>query len=202
MATIATRSIVGAVTVVPLPVTRSSSSSSSSSTGRVWGLKALGSSVPCRQLEHTWSSNTIRWGPSWQVVRALVQEAEQAESEEAVVVEPVVVQDTVSMFFKAEGTLNEASVPKLQKALEVLDGVSNVKAYVSDGAATVELTKVASIQDTGVASGLVEVLQTNGFKMQALNIGFDDDNDDDDGLYEYDDTAAYAEEGEASPEAS
>lgn len=109
------------------------------------------------------------------------------------------------------------------------EGVSGVKVNVSDGSATAEvgflplelsntflsksaitnfeslrwqLTKTASIQDTGVASGLVEILQANGFKIQALNIGFDDENDDDDGLYEYDDTAAYAEEEEAAAEES
>lgn len=35
--------------------------------------------------------------------------------------------------------------------------------------------KITSVRATGVASAIVDVLQTNGFTMQSLNLGFDDE---------------------------
>jgi hypothetical protein len=49
-----------------------------------------------------------------------------------------------------------------------------------------QLTKQMNVQATGVASGLVDVLLKGGFKLQALNLGFDEEDGDDDDFYEYD----------------
>ncbi|OAE36010.1 hypothetical protein AXG93_93s1490 [Marchantia polymorpha subsp. ruderalis] len=56
-----------------------------------------------------------------------------------------------------------------------------------------KLTKQMNVQATGVASGLVEVITKGGFKLQALNLGFDEDGDDDEDLYDYD-MSSYSEE--------
>lgn len=37
-----------------------------------------------------------------------------------------------------------------------------------------QLTKLTTIQATGVASGLVETIQGAGFKLQTLNLSFED----------------------------
>eukprot|EP00850_Spirogloea_muscicola_P005909 SM000027S09690 [mRNA] locus=s27:882897:883743:+ [translate_table: standard] len=101
------------------------------------------------------------------------------------------------MLFKAEGGLSESAAPRVVKALEAVEGVSRVKVSLSEGCATVECTKLASVQATGVASGLVEVIQRAGFKMQALSLGFDDELEDDDGYgADYDDMLEA--EGEAA----
>lgn len=39
----------------------------------------------------------------------------------------------------------------------------------------VQLEKQTTIQATGVASGLVETIQGLGFKLQTLNLSFDDE---------------------------
>lgn len=95
--------------------------------------------------------------------------------------------DSLSVFLEAEGALAEASVVKLTTALEEVEGVSNVHITASsEGSATVKLTKQMGVQETGVASGLVEILLKGGFKLQALNLAFDEENGDDDDFYEYD----------------
>ena len=38
-----------------------------------------------------------------------------------------------------------------------------------------QLTKITSVQETGVASGLVEVIQGCGFAVQTLSLSFDDE---------------------------
>lgn len=38
-----------------------------------------------------------------------------------------------------------------------------------------QLTKETTVQATGVASNLVEIIQGSGFKLQALNLSFDDE---------------------------
>ncbi|XP_039011096.1 uncharacterized protein LOC120140141 [Hibiscus syriacus] len=60
---------------------------------------------------------------------------------------------------KADGMLNEAEIPKVSKALEGAEGVSNLKVQVLEGIGTVELTKQTTVQATGVASNLVELIQ-------------------------------------------
>ncbi|KAG0570162.1 hypothetical protein M758_6G137800 [Ceratodon purpureus] len=94
--------------------------------------------------------------------------------------------ESLAMYFKAEGSLNENAVAKVTKVLEGTEGVSKIKVYVEEGAATVELVKQTSIQATGVASSLVEIIEQAGFKMQALSLGFDDDDAEDDDYIDYD----------------
>ena len=59
-----------------------------------------------------------------------------------------------------------------------------------------QLVKQTNIQATGVASSLVEIIEQAGFKMQALSLGFDDDDGDDDDYIDY----TYAQEEEATEE--
>ncbi|BBN13534.1 hypothetical protein MPTK1_6g04290 [Marchantia polymorpha subsp. ruderalis] len=125
----------------------------------------------------------------WQAVAEQLQA--EAESDEGV--EEAISSDTLAMHFEAEGTIADSSIPKLTKNLEAIEGVSNVEVYISEGGATVRLTKQMNVQATGVASGLVEVITKGGFKLQALNLGFDEDGDDDEDLYDYD-MSSYSEE--------
>lgn len=85
--------------------------------------------------------------------------------------------DILTMFFQAEGTMTETAIPSVYKALEETEGVSNLKVQVLEGIATVELTKQTTVQATGVASSLVEIIQGSGFKLQTLNLSFEDEED-------------------------
>lgn len=110
----------------------------------------------------------------------VVTEVEQQQqtsvtSEQPPVVVPISPSDTLTMLFQAEGTLNETAVPPLTKALEETEGVKNLKVNVFEGLATLELEKQTTIQATGVASSLVETIQGLGFKLQTLNLSFDDE---------------------------
>lgn len=125
------------------------------------------------------------------VASAVVDEAVSASQVESGV-------ESLAMYFKAEGSLNENAVSKVTKVLEGTEGVSKVKVSVDEGAATVELVKQTNIQATGVASSLVEIIEQEGFKMQALSLGFDDDDDEDDDLIDYDASTYTEEEEEAS----
>ncbi|CAL5325745.1 unnamed protein product [Camellia sinensis] len=60
---------------------------------------------------------------------------------------------------RAEGTMNEAAIRTVTNALEETEGVANLKVQVVEGIASVELTKETTIQATGVASNLVEIIQ-------------------------------------------
>lgn len=62
-----------------------------------------------------------------------------------------------------------------------------------------QLVKQTNIQATGVASSLVEIIEQAGFKMQALSLGFDDDDAEDDEYIDYD-ASTYTEEEEAAAE--
>ncbi|KAG5254576.1 metal ion binding protein [Salix suchowensis] len=77
----------------------------------------------------------------------------------------------------AEGTMNETAIPKVTKALEGTEGVADLKVQVLEGIASVELTKQTTVQATGVASSLVELVQSSGFKLQTLNLSFQDEED-------------------------
>ncbi|KAF8010904.1 hypothetical protein BT93_J1517 [Corymbia citriodora subsp. variegata] len=68
---------------------------------------------------------------------------------------PVSPSDTLNMFFQAEGTMSESAIPAVTTALE--------------------LTKQTTIQATGVASSLVETIQGAGFKLQTLNLSFEEE---------------------------
>ncbi|KAI3704771.1 hypothetical protein L1987_75000 [Smallanthus sonchifolius] len=99
---------------------------------------------------------------------------EQGEVEATVTV-PISRSDVLTMFFQAEGTMSEAAIPSVTSALEETDGISNLRVQVLEGIASVELKKKTTVQATGVASNLVEIIQNSGFKLQALNLSFDED---------------------------
>ncbi|CAH9125245.1 unnamed protein product [Cuscuta epithymum] len=95
---------------------------------------------------------------------------------------PVSPSDALTMFFRAEGTMNDALIPQVTKALEFkylqeIEGISDLKVQVAESMASVELTKQTVIQATGVASSLVETIQGSGFKLQTLNLSFKDGED-------------------------
>ncbi|XP_020113485.1 uncharacterized protein LOC109727716 [Ananas comosus] len=90
---------------------------------------------------------------------------------------PVSPSDMLTMFFKAEGTLDESSIPAVTKALEVIEGISDLSVQVAEGIASVELTKQTTVQATGVASNLVEIIQGSGFRLQTLSLSFKDEED-------------------------
>ncbi|KAI5665564.1 hypothetical protein M9H77_15417 [Catharanthus roseus] len=85
--------------------------------------------------------------------------------------------DILTMFFQAEGTMTETAIPTVTQALEEIEGISDLSVKVLEGIASVELTKQTTVQATGVASNLVEIIQSKGFKLQALNLSFQDEED-------------------------
>ncbi|KAI3474854.1 hypothetical protein Pfo_030165, partial [Paulownia fortunei] len=85
--------------------------------------------------------------------------------------------DVLTMFFQAEGTMTDSAVPAVTKALEEVEGITDLKVQVLEGIASVELTKQTTVQATGVASNLVEIIQGSGFKLQTLNLSFQDEED-------------------------
>ncbi|CAF1885641.1 hypothetical protein Bca4012_047900 [Brassica carinata] len=109
-------------------------------------------------------------------VAVAVADEEQQQQQEAVSV-PVSPSDMLTMFFQADGTLNDAAIPNVTKALQDIDGVSNLKVQVAEGVAVVELSKQTTVQATGVASSLVETIQGAGFKLQTLNLSFEDEDE-------------------------
>ncbi|CAA3021956.1 Hypothetical predicted protein [Olea europaea subsp. europaea] len=85
--------------------------------------------------------------------------------------------DALTMFFQAEGSMIDAAIPIVTKALEVVEGISYLKVQVREGIASVKLRKQTTVQATGVASSLVEIIQGSGFKLQTLNLSFQDEED-------------------------
>ncbi|CAN6486086.1 unnamed protein product [Victoria cruziana] len=73
--------------------------------------------------------------------------------------------------------MDDSASSAVRKVLEEVEGVSDLKVGVSEGIATVELTKQTTVQATGVASNLVEMIQGSGFKLQTLNLSFEDEED-------------------------
>ncbi|EYU34701.1 hypothetical protein ABFS82_11G127400 [Erythranthe guttata] len=90
---------------------------------------------------------------------------------------PVSPSDVLTMFFQAEGTMTDLAIPGVTKALQEVEGITDLKVQVIEGIATVELTKQTTVQATGVASNLVETIQGSGFKLQTLNLSFQDEED-------------------------
>lgn len=82
--------------------------------------------------------------------------------------------DVLTMFFRAEGTMADADIPKVTKALEEKEGIADVHVHDFEGMASVELSMQTTMQATGVASGFVETLQGLGFKLRTLNLSFQD----------------------------
>ncbi|KAM5581568.1 hypothetical protein ABKV19_010687 [Rosa sericea] len=102
------------------------------------------------------------------------EEKEEGSAEQPVSV-PVSPSDTLTMFFQADGTLSDAAVPAVTKALEATEGITNLKVEVHEGIGVVELKKQTTVQATGVASSLVEAIQSSGFKLQTLNLSFEEE---------------------------
>uniref|UniRef100_A0A0E0L163 HMA domain-containing protein n=1 Tax=Oryza punctata TaxID=4537 RepID=A0A0E0L163_ORYPU len=86
--------------------------------------------------------------------------------------------DSLILYFKAEGTMEERAIPKITQALEGVEGVSDLEVLIEEGIGSVVLTKETTVQATGVASNLVEAIQGAGFKLQTLSLSFDDFNED------------------------
>ncbi|XP_047310243.1 uncharacterized protein LOC124913854 [Impatiens glandulifera] len=103
------------------------------------------------------------------------QVPEEAAEAEASVVVPVSPSDVLTMFFQADGMMNEALIPAISGALQETDGISNLEVKVVEGIASIELKKQTTLQATGVASSLVEIIQGKGFKLQTLNLSFEDE---------------------------
>ncbi|MQL71326.1 hypothetical protein Taro_003635 [Colocasia esculenta] len=77
----------------------------------------------------------------------------------------------------AEGTMDDSAISNVTNGLEGLEGIGDLKVRVLEGIASVELTKQTTVQATGVASNLVEIIQGAGFKLQTLNLSFGDEED-------------------------
>ncbi|KAJ7974516.1 EG2771 protein [Quillaja saponaria] len=105
------------------------------------------------------------------------EQEEASSSEQVPVVVPVSPSDTLTMLFQAEGTMNETAIPTVTKALEETEGITNLKVQVVEGIASVELKKQTTVQATGVASSLIEAIQGSNFKLQTLNLSFDEKED-------------------------
>ncbi|KAI0510079.1 hypothetical protein KFK09_010679 [Dendrobium nobile] len=102
---------------------------------------------------------------------------ERTPSAEQAVTVPVSPSDLLTMFFKAEGTMDDTAISKLSNALEGKEGVGDLKVQNLEGIASVELTQQTTVQATGVASNLVEIIQSAGFKLQTLSLSFQDEED-------------------------
>nr|WAU86930.1 birch protein [Betula platyphylla] len=61
-----------------------------------------------------------------------------SSSEQPPVSVPVSASDTLTMFFQAEGTMNETLIPTVTKALEEAEGITNLKVQVVEGIASVQ----------------------------------------------------------------
>ncbi|KAM3363933.1 hypothetical protein P3S68_018787 [Capsicum galapagoense] len=130
------------------------------------------------------SSSTRLWSSTEEDGTTTAVEEEEAEASAAptstsgqTVSVPVSPSDVLTMFFQAEGTMNEAAITSVTNALEDIEGITGLKVQVVEGIASVELTKQTTIQATGVASSLVETIQGSGFKLQTLNLSFQDEED-------------------------
>ncbi|XP_066328674.1 uncharacterized protein [Miscanthus floridulus] len=110
-----------------------------------------------------------RWrrSPRMAVVRAATADAAA----------PAYTSDSLILYFKAEGTMEERAIPKITESLEGMEGVKDLEVLIEEGIASVVLTKETTVQATGVASNLVEVIQGAGFKLQTLSLSFDDFDD-------------------------
>ncbi|CAL4907450.1 unnamed protein product [Urochloa decumbens] len=87
---------------------------------------------------------------------------------------PAYTSDSLILYFKAEGTMDERAIPKITETLQGMEGVKDLEVLVEEGIGSVVLTKETTVQATGVASNLVEAIQGAGFKLQTLSLSFDD----------------------------
>ncbi|MED6109120.1 hypothetical protein PIB30_030668 [Stylosanthes scabra] len=173
MATLAFHSIPSYSSTLPTP-----SSSSSSPSLPFFTFFPFRNSKPFLPLR---ARNNNRGCRRLFVIKAVEEEVQQQQQEDTTEQQPVVVpvspSDTLTMFFQAEGTMSESAIPTVSKALEDIEGVAGLKVQVLEGLATVELKKQTTVQATGVASSLLETIQGSGFKLQTLNLSFDEEYD-------------------------
>ncbi|CAN6360520.1 unnamed protein product [Urochloa humidicola] len=87
---------------------------------------------------------------------------------------PAYTSDSLILYFKAEGTMEERAIPKITETLQGMEGVKDLEVLIEEGIGSVVLTKETTVQATGVASNLVEAIQGVGFKLQTLSLSFDD----------------------------
>ncbi|KAJ3691570.1 hypothetical protein LUZ61_020734 [Rhynchospora tenuis] len=136
-------------------------------------------------LSHRYSSKHVE--ASRVVVKAVAEEETgliseggeevvTAPSEDTVSV-PVSPSDMLIMYFKAEGTMDDTAIPGVTGVLEAQDGIYDLEVTNAEGVATVVLTKETTVQATGVASKLVELIQSSGFKLHTLSLSFEDEED-------------------------
>jgi len=100
-----------------------------------------------------------------------VEEAQATEEDMAMMEDD----EALAMYLKVEGFMSEGSIPKLSKALEAEENLSNIQVKVVEGCGIVQCTKLTTVRATGVASGLVNLMQQNGLTVQTLSLGFDDE---------------------------
>ncbi|XP_078152822.1 heavy metal transport/detoxification superfamily protein [Carex rostrata] len=137
-------------------------------------------------LSHRYSSKPTK--ASRMVVNAVTEEEvglvsegggegiAQDPSEDTVSV-PISPSDVLVMYFKAEGAMSDDAVPKVRERLEGQEGIFDLEVTNAEGVASIVLTKVTSVQATGVASQLVDTLQSSGFKLHTLSLSFQDEED-------------------------
>ncbi|CAL5094278.1 unnamed protein product [Urochloa decumbens] len=87
---------------------------------------------------------------------------------------PAYTSDSLILYFKAEGIMEERAIPKITETLQGMEGVKDLEVLIEEGIGSVVLTKETTVQATGVASNLVEAIQGAGFKLQTLSLSFDD----------------------------
>ncbi|KAM2525363.1 hypothetical protein TB1_022881 [Malus domestica] len=171
---------VSASTFSPIPSFRTPNHSHS------LGIPILSPTVSFRNVSASFQRLTHKdrrfWRPT--ILKAVEEETPIPAEEEAAVSSeqpeqpvsvPVSPSDTLTMVFQADGTMSDAAIPSVTKALQETEGITNLKVEVIEGIATVELTKQTTVQATGVASSLVETIQGKGFKLQTLNLSFDEE---------------------------
>uniref|UniRef100_A0A0A9DZF4 Uncharacterized protein n=1 Tax=Arundo donax TaxID=35708 RepID=A0A0A9DZF4_ARUDO len=90
---------------------------------------------------------------------------------------PAYTSDSLILYFKAEGSMEERAIPKITESLESMEGVKALEVLIEEGIASVVLTKETTVQATGVASNLMEAIQGAGFNLQTLSLSFDDFDD-------------------------
>ncbi|KAG0472961.1 hypothetical protein HPP92_014416 [Vanilla planifolia] len=118
----------------------------------------------------TWPSRPLREKNAWKIiVRAvaegeiLAQEAESVPAEprvssgEDTVSVPISPSDVLTLFFKAEGTMDETTETKVSKALEEVDGISDLKVLNAEGIASVE--RIPRWFSNGVGRPFCDLLQ-------------------------------------------
>ncbi|GAB2276576.1 hypothetical protein Dimus_011295 [Dionaea muscipula] len=150
-----------------IPAVRSSLPSLHSQANGCWSCRR-----PAAQKSTVQRINSV--AEDTQIPESSGAEEEEVFSDQSFSV-PVSPSDKLIMYFLADGVIDEKDIPTVSKALEGTEGISDLKFGVSEGIASIQLVKQTTIQATGVASDLVAIIQGSGFKLNTLNLSFDDD---------------------------